>query len=251
MDNGTLLRTDNLTKSFGALVANDEISISVPQGEIRGIIGPNGSGKSTFFNTVSSFYEADSGSVYFNGEDVTGYKPHELAQKGLVRTFQIVQPFEELTVRENLLAVYSGGFRITDEKRARAEEVLELVELEEVAENDAKELSGGQQKLLEFGRVLMLEPECIMLDEPTAGINPALEDRLLKYIEAENEKGTTFIIIEHDMKVMKDTADTVTVFNQGQIIAEGPFDEVKELDTVRDAYLGGTEDDDDIMEVIQ
>lgn len=251
MENGTLLQTDELTKSFGALVANDEISIAVPRGEIRGIIGPNGSGKSTFFNTVSSFYRADSGTVYFDGEDVTNDKPHELAQKGLVRTFQIVQPFEELTVRENLLAVYSGGLRISDEKRARADEVLELVELEEVAENEAHELSGGQQKLLEFGRVLMLEPECILLDEPTAGINPALEKRLLRYIEAENETGTTFVIIEHDMKVMKDLADTVTVFNQGKVIAEGPFDEVKELDSVRDAYLGGGGDEDDIMEVIQ
>jgi len=250
MENSPLVRTEKLKKSFGALVANDEVTMEVSRGEIRGIIGPNGSGKSTFFNTLSSFYQADSGSVYFKSEEVTDLKPHQLPQKGLVRTFQIVQPFEELTVRENLLAAYSSGLRISERKRNRAEEILALIELTELAEDKAKELSGGQQKLLEFGRTLMLDPDCVLLDEPTAGVNPALADRLLDYIKEANDNGTSFVIIEHDMQVMEDISDKVSVFNQGEIIVEGRFEEIKELDSVRDAYMGG-EDDEDIMEVLQ
>jgi ABC-type branched-subunit amino acid transport system ATPase component len=240
-----LLETDGLTKTFGALVANDGISMSVEEGEVRGVIGPNGSGKSTFFNTVTGFYATDGGTVTFDGTDVTGWAPHRIAQRGLARTFQIVSPFEDLTVKENLLAVHTPGIRVSDEKRDRADEILEFLQIDHVADNEASDLSGGQQKLLELARVLMLDPSCIMLDEPTAGVNPALQERIVDRLQEMNERGTTFVIVEHDMKLIEEFADTVTVFDQGRIIAEGSFEDMKGDERVIDAYLGGGEDADD------
>lgn len=236
----TLLATDGLTKRFGALVANDHISIQVPRGEIRGIIGPNGSGKTTFFNTLTGYHAADKGTVTFDGTDITGWKPHEIARRGLGRTFQIVSPFRNMTVRQNLLAAQTP--RGVD-KDARADEILEFLEIDHIAEDQASSMSGGQQKLLELGRILMLDPACILLDEPTAGVNPALEKRIMAHIHELNDEGTTFVIIEHDMSVMRTLADTITVFDQGANIVEGTFDEVKADEQVREAYLGKAADD--------
>lgn len=233
-----LLEVDGLIKEFGALVANDHVTLSVPEGEVRGIIGPNGSGKSTFFNTLTGFYRSDGGTVVFDDEDVTGWKPHRIAQRGLARTFQIVSPFEDLTVRENLLAVHTSGVRVTDEKKRRADDVLEFLEIDHIAENEASDMSGGQQKLLELARVLMLDPKCILLDEPTAGVNPALQDRILDRLEEMNERGTTFVIVEHDMSLIERFADTISVFDQGSVIAEGRFEDVTADARVREAYLG-------------
>jgi ABC-type branched-subunit amino acid transport system ATPase component len=233
-----LLETSDLTKKFGAVVANDRVSLSVDDGEIRGVIGPNGSGKSTLFNTITGFYKPDGGSVTFDGTDVTGMKPHEIAREGLVRTFQIASPLPELTVRQNMLSVYTPGFRISAEKREKAEETMEFLKIDHIKENEAGEISGGQKKLLELGRALMLEPKVILLDEPTAGVNPALQDEILERLRAMNEQGTTFVIVEHDMRLIDEFVDSVTVLAQGQIIAEGSFQEVKQLPEVRDAYLG-------------
>lgn len=235
----TLFETKNLVKSFGHLVANDGISLNVEEGEIRGIIGPNGSGKSTFFNCVTGFYSVDEGSVRFNDEEITGESPHAVAQKGLCRTFQIPRPFEDLTVRENLLAVHSNALRVSGSKREKAAEVMELLDIDHLGDADASGLSGGQQKLLELARILMLDPKCILLDEPTAGVNPALQSRILGYLQEMNEQGTTFIVIEHDMSVIEDICDEVTVFHQGQAIVSGSFAEVSGDDAVRDAYLSG------------
>ncbi|WP_236642382.1 ABC transporter ATP-binding protein [Salinigranum halophilum] len=242
-----LLETDGLTKTFGALVANDGISISVPDGAVRGIIGPNGSGKSTFFNTLTGFYQADGGTVTFDGTDVTGWSTHAIARRGLARTFQIVSPFEDLTVKENLLAVYTPGLRVSREKRDRADEILAFLEIDHIADNEASEMSGGQQKLLELARVLMLDPKCILLDEPTAGVNPALQNRILDRLEEMNRRGKTFIIVEHDMSLIERFADSVTVFDQGRVIAEGSFDEVKGDDRVREAYLGSEAGVEDVL----
>ncbi|WP_396613851.1 ABC transporter ATP-binding protein (plasmid) [Haloferax sp. S1W] len=227
-----------MTKRFGGLVANDNLSLTIDSGEIRGIIGPNGSGKSTFFNVITGFYEKDAGTVVFDGTDITHSKSHEIANRGLVRTFQITTPFEELTVEDNLLAVYSPGLRITNEKRERAASILEFLDIDHVVENKAKELSGGQQKLLELGRVLMLQPKCILLDEPTAGVNPALQDRILEYLKEMNADGTTLVIIEHDMRVIQDITKRVTVFDRGSVIAEGTFEDVSKEVAVQEAYLG-------------
>jgi len=240
-----ILRTNDLTKRFGALTANDEISISIDRGEIRGIIGPNGSGKTTFFNTVTGFYDPDGGEVYFDGEDVTGWATHRLARQGLGRTFQIVSPFENMTVRQNMLAVQTGRDVADERKRERASEILEFLEIDHIADNQASGMSGGQQKLLELGRVLMLDPDLIMLDEPAAGVNPALEERIMDHIHELNDEGTTFVVVEHDMHVMQTLADTVSVFDSGRHIAEGSFEEVSSDERVREAYLGGTGADDE------
>jgi branched-chain amino acid transport system ATP-binding protein len=243
MTNDAILRTENLTKTFGALRANDGISLSVPEGDIRGIIGPNGSGKTTFFNTVTGFYDPDGGTVTFDGTDITGWKPHRIARRGLGRTFQIASPFENMTVRQNLLAVQTA----TDvEKAARADEILEFLEIDHISENQASGMSGGQQKLLELARVLMLDPAVIMLDEPAAGVNPALEERIMDHIRDLNDDGTTFVVVEHDMNVIRSIVDTVSVFDQGSLIAEGTFEEVRQKQRVREAYLGTATDDEEV-----
>ncbi|TKX46455.1 ATP-binding cassette domain-containing protein [Halorubrum sp. SD690R] len=249
-----ILSTEGLTKRFGSLVANDDLSVTVEADTIHGIMGPNGSGKSTFFNTVTGFYRPDGGTVRFDGEDVTDWKPDEIARRGLARTFQIPSPFEDLTVRENMLAVFTGGLRsgvrVPDEKRSRADELLELLDIDHVADQEAGGVSGGQEKLLELGRILMLEPACVMLDEPTAGVNPSLRNRLLDHLETLNDRGTTFVIIEHDMRVIADVCDRVTVFNQGQVLVEGDFESVTSDERVRDAYLGGAADHDASLETL-
>jgi ABC-type branched-subunit amino acid transport system ATPase component len=242
-----LLDTKNLTKKFGALVANDSVDFSVSEGEIRGVIGPNGAGKSTFFNVITGFHEPDEGTVVFDGTDITGWSAPDISQRGLIRTFQITSPLEDMTVYKNLLAAYTPGFRIPDWKHERAEDLLELLEIEHQRDTLAGELSGGQQKLLELGRVLMLEPDCVLLDEPTAGVNPALQERIFDYLQQANEDGTTFVVIEHDMKVISDITSSVTVFDQGSIITEGSFEEVKDDPRVREAYLGTAGDEEAIV----
>jgi len=240
-----ILQTTDLTKQFGALTANDEISLSIDRGEIRGIIGPNGSGKTTFFNTVTGFYKPDGGSVHFDGKEVTGWKPYRLARRGLGRTFQIVSPFKNMTVRQNMLAVQTDDGRSREEKRNRAEEIMEFLEIDHIANNEARGMSGGQQKLLELGRVLMLDPELVILDEPAAGVNPALESRIMDHIHELNRDGTTFMVIEHDMHVMKTLADSVSVFDSGSHITQGNFEDISQDDAVREAYLGGTTAEED------
>jgi len=238
----TILETADLTKTFGALAANDQISFSVERGEIRGLIGPNGSGKSTFFNTITGFYDIDGGSVSFEETDITGWQPHRIAQNGLARTFQITTPFEAMSVRDNLLAVPVEGSEAA--RREKAREILEFLDIDHLAGQKAKEMSGGQQKLLELARVLMLEPDCILLDEPMAGVNPALQERIMDHIRQMNERGTTFVIIEHDMDMIREIADTVSVFDQGRLIAQGDFDEVKRSTRVQEAYLGADQTSD-------
>lgn len=240
-----ILETRNLTKRFGALTANDEISLSIDRGEIRGIIGPNGSGKTTLFNNLTGFYQPTEGSVIFDGTDVTGWKPHRIARAGMARTFQIASPFKNMTVEQNLLAVEAPE-SVTD-KEARADEILEFLEIDHLADDDARGMSGGQHKLLGLARVLMLDPQCILLDEPSAGVNPALEKRILGHIQELNDQGTTFVLVEHDMDVMRTITDSVTVLDQGQIIAEGDFDEVTANERVREAYLGREVDLEEVL----
>lgn len=237
---GTLLQTDGLTKQFGALTANDDITLSVDRGEIRGIIGPNGSGKTTFFNSLTGFYTPDGGTVTFDGTDITGWEPHEIARRGVGRTFQIAAPFGNMTVRQNMLAVQTPD---DIDEHERAQEILEFLEIDHIADDGASGMSGGQKKLLGLGRVLMLDPEMILLDEPTAGVNPALADRILDHLRELNENGTTFMIIEHDMDVLKQIVDTVSVLDQGAHIVQGTFDEVSTDDRVREAYLGSADEE--------
>ncbi|MCU4751441.1 ATP-binding cassette domain-containing protein [Halobacteria archaeon AArc-curdl1] len=245
---GSILETVELRKQFGNLVANDGISLEIEEGEIHGIIGPNGSGKSTFFNTVTGFYDADGGDVIFDDRTITNDSPDKIARSGLGRTFQIASPFRDLTVRENLLSVYTAGLgsglRVSEDKRHRAQDILGQLEIEHIAEHEASDISGGQQKLLELGRILMLDPKCIMLDEPTAGVNPALQNRILEHLRELNEEGRTFVIIEHDMSVISGLTDRVTVFNQGRVVMQGDFETVTSDERVREAYLGEATDPD-------
>ena len=249
-----ILVTEDLRKTFGAVRANDGVSIAIDAGTIHGIMGPNGSGKSTFFNTVTGFYRPDGGSISFQGEEIGGASPDAIARAGVGRTFQIAAPFEDLTVRENLLSVFTsgiiGGLRVSGAKRRRAAELLELLEITHIADETAGGISGGQEKLLELGRILMLEPEVVLLDEPTAGVNPALQQRLIRHLATLNDQGTTFVIIEHDMSVIADICDTVSVFDQGQVLVEGSFDEVTADARVREAYLGAAAPPDTEMDTL-
>lgn len=239
----SILDVADLRKSFNGAVANDGITLSIEAGEFHGIIGPNGSGKTTLFNTVTGFLKPDSGRVRFDGEDIVGLSPDDIARRGLVRTFQVPALFAAQTVRENLLSAYAGGLRdglrTPSRQRERAEELLQLLELESVAETRAVDISGGQQKLLELGRAMMRDPACLLLDEPTGSVNPSLQERLLTYLREVNATGTTIVIIEHDMDVIADVSDRISVLNGGRIITQGTFTEVTSHPDVRDAYLGG------------
>ena len=236
------LEVDGLTKSFGAVRAVDDVTLSFESGDCHGLIGPNGSGKTTLFDLVTGFARPDSGVVRFDGRDVTGESPDRLARRGLVRTFQIVSPFEGLTVRENLHSVYETGLRadirVPESTAERAQAVLDLLDLADVADHEASDISGGQSKLLELGRALMRDPDCLLLDEPTAGVNPAVQERVVDALRAVNDEGTTLVVIEHDMQVVEDIADRITVLNDGRVLTRGSFSSVVENQQVRDAYIG-------------
>ena len=238
----TLLSLEGVSKSFGAVQAVDDVSMTLDRATCHGLIGPNGSGKTTLFNLVSGFEEPDSGTIRFEGEDVTGLRSDLLARRGLVRTFQLVTPFGGMTTRENLHSVYAGGLganvRVPEHTQERAAELLETLGLTGAAETPAEDLSGGQQKLLEIGRALMLDPDCLLLDEPTAGVNPALQERVLDIVREVREAGTTVFVIEHDMHVIDDLADEVTVLADGAVITQDAFEEVTDDARVREAYLG-------------
>ena len=244
-----IVAVSDLTKRFDGTVANDGVTLSIADGAFYGIIGPNGSGKTTLFNVITGFLEPDSGQVTFDGRDITALPPNRIAREGLVRTFQVPTPFESLTVRENLLAAYSGGLasgvRVSPDQRERAAELLDLLDLDAVAEENAGEISGGQQKLLELGRAMMRDPKCILLDEPTASVNPALQERLLEFLDEINNQGTTIVLIEHDMDVISEVCDRLAVLNRGRIVTEGTFAEVTGDPEVRTAYLGVGADETD------
>ncbi len=241
---GPLLEVTGLTKAFGAVHALDDASLSVARGSVTALIGPNGSGKTTLFNVVTGYLRADSGTVRFAGHDVTGVKPAALYRRGLSRTFQQARVFGELTVVENL--VVAGGFalaalfgrRVRAADRERADELLAEFRLDRVADLYATELSYGQRKLLEFAAVLMSRPKLVLLDEPTAGVNPVLIETMERHIRARHAEGITFLIVEHDMNFVMRLCDPVVVLDQGQEICVGAPREVQDDPAVLDAYLG-------------
>ncbi|QHS16951.1 ABC transporter ATP-binding protein [haloarchaeon 3A1-DGR] len=234
----TVLSVDDVTKRFGGIVAVDGLDLAIEEGELVGLIGPNGAGKTTTLNLITGFLDPDEGTVSLNGEDVTGASPDAVSKRGIGRTFQISKPFGRLSVYENLLVpnVSCGPA----EQEARIERLLEELHLEEVRENRADELSGGQKKLLELARVLMLEPDLILLDEPAAGVNPVLMDDIMDDIRRINANGTAILVIEHDMSVISELCERVVVMNAGRNIASGTFEEIRDDEKVREAYLGGT-----------
>jgi branched-chain amino acid transport system ATP-binding protein len=254
--NGAALQIEELFKHFGGIRAVDGATFGVVPKSITALIGPNGAGKTTLFNLVTGFYRPDRGSVRFDGQEVFGQPPYELARRGMVRTFQITKALAAMPVIDNMMlaAPNQPGERFRDlvfkpravrarekEVRERAMELLELFNLTKLADDYAGTLSGGQRKLLELARALMAEPTLLLLDEPMAGINPTLGARLLDHMQQlRRERGVTFLFIEHDMEVVMNHSDRIVVMAEGRVIAEGEPDEVRQDRRVIDAYLGGT-----------
>ena len=240
----TLLAVDGITKVFGGVRAVDNTSLEVEEGSITALIGPNGSGKTTLFNIITGYLKRDEGTVTFDGADVTGLNPGKLYRQGLTRTFQQARVFPQLSVQENL--VVAGGYswgqlfksRVTKADRERAAVLLEEFRLAPVADLLASELSYGQRKLLEFAAVLMSSPRLVLLDEPTAGVNPVLIETMERHIRERNAAGITFLIVEHDMGFVMRLCNPVIVLNQGTPIFKGEPSEVQSNPLVLDAYLG-------------
>jgi branched-chain amino acid transport system ATP-binding protein len=227
----------DLRKAFGGVQAVDGCSFTVPAGKISGLIGPNGSGKTTTFNLLTGIIAPDDGQVIYRGEDLTGLKPHQIFGKGITRTFQVTRIFREMTVLENMLSV--TGLAVPDRQaRERAEELIAFVNLTRLRSEYGGRLSYGQQKLLEFARALMTDPDLILLDEPAAGVNRTLLQHLLDQIHRLQESGKTILIVEHDMNVIMNHCERIFVMDYGVKIAEGPPAEIQRDERVLDAYFG-------------
>lgn len=244
----------NIRKRLGGLLVIDDISLSVPLGSLCGIIGPNGAGKSTLFALISGFQPSDSGEVIFEGIPIDGLSAERRAQLGLARTFQVPRPFVHLTVRENLAvgaqnqageqllsAFFRGGLVSKQEKHVfeRVDRVIDFLKLGPVATQPAGRLSGGQRKLLELGRALMMEPRFILLDEPFAGVNPVLIDQISDRIAAANARGIGFLIVEHNLSSLARLVDRMVVMDRGRLIADGTPNDVLDNAMVQEAYMGG------------
>jgi len=252
----TPLRVEGVSKHFGGITAVDGATFEVERGTLTGLIGPNGAGKSTTFNLITGMLTPDAGTVSFEGEDITGLEPYEIADRGLVRTFQIARELQEMTVLENMMLAPKGqrGERlwrsvlpvarrgVVDQETElldRVWEILEFFEIEHLAEEYAGNLSGGQRKLLEMARALLTDPDVLLLDEPFAGVNPTLERRLLDHVHELRDRGYTFLLVEHDMDLIMENCRHVVVMHQGRILTEGTPEEVKTDEEVIEAYLGG------------
>lgn len=230
-----LLEVDGLVKRFGGIVALDDVTFDLETGPITGVIGPNGAGKTTLFNLISGFYAPSAGSISLRGERIDGLRMHEIANRGIGRTFQITRPFGQMTVRENL--VVSNYDLEPAERDRRVDEVLDVVELAHQEHTLARNLSGGQQTLLGLGRVLVRDVDLVLLDEPAAGVNPKLVDRIADLIETTSDE-RTYMIVEHDITLVSRLCERVLVLNEGRLIADGPIEEIKEDERVKHAYLG-------------
>ena len=249
-----MIEVRNLHRHFGGFHAVDGASLEIATGSITGLVGPNGAGKTTLFNVVAGVLPPTSGQVFMAGEDITGLPPHTLFHKGLLRTFQIAHEFSSMSCRENLMMVpggqtgetlwntWFGRKRIADEERAlraKADEVLEFLTIEHLADHKAGQVSGGQKKLLELGRTMMVDARIVFLDEVGAGVNRTLLNTIGDaIIRLNTERGYTFCMIEHDMDFIGRLCDPVIVMAEGKVLAKGTIDEIKADERVIEAYLG-------------
>ena len=249
-----MLKIKDLNKSFGGLKAVNNVNLEIEKGSITGLIGPNGAGKTTLFNTIAGLYAPDNGDVYLEEKNIAGLKPHELFSMGVLRTFQIAHEFVSLTVLENLMMVPGNqrgekliyalfgdkAVKKEEEKiRDKAIEVIEFLNLKHLTQEIAGNLSGGQKKLLELGRTMMVEANLVLLDEVGAGVNRTLLNEISDAILRLNkERNYTFFVIEHDMDLIEKICDPVIVMAEGSVLFEGKFAEVKSNEEVIEAYLG-------------
>ncbi len=230
-----ILELDRVVKRFGGVAAVNAVSLALTPGRIYGLIGPNGSGKTTLFNCITGVERCDDGEIRLKGRRIEGLKPHQIFHLGVGRTFQVIRVFPELTALENLLVVTTGDYEAA---RRRAQELLALVRLERLAGEFAGNLSYGQQKLVEFVRVLMTDPELILLDEPAAGVNRTLLNELLDAVRRLRDQGKTVLLVEHDMKVVMGLCETVFVLDHGEKLAEGAPGVIQADERVVEAYFG-------------
>ena len=254
--NDPILVADNVRRAFGGLVAVDVEHLEVQRGAITALIGPNGAGKTTFFNLLTNFDEPDTGDRFFEGNDLLGVSAYKVANLGMVRTFQLTKSLSKMTVIDNMRL---GGTEQAGESffRAllpflwrrqeaeiteRADALLERFKLSHMRDEFAGTLSGGQRKLLEMARALMVRPNIVMLDEPMAGVNPALKQSLLDHVKGLRDEGMTVLFVEHDMDMVQEISDWVVVMAEGRIIAEGPPESISSNQAVVDAYLGSHHD---------
>jgi neutral amino acid transport system ATP-binding protein len=253
-----ILVADNVTRQFGGLTAVDVAHVEIPRGQITALIGPNGAGKTTFFNLLTGFDKPNTGTWIFDGKNLAGVASYKVARMGMVRTFQLTKALSLLTVMENMRLGYQNQtgenplaamFRWVWRKQENqvteiATELLTRFKLNDKSEDFAASLSGGQRKLLEMARALMTKPTMVMLDEPMAGVNPALTQSLLDHIKGLKSEGMTVLFVEHDMHMVRHISDWVIVMAEGKIVAEGPPAEVMKNPAVIDAYLGAHHDSD-------
>ena len=242
---GVMLQARGLDKSFGGIRAVNDCSFDIEEGTITSLIGPNGAGKTTTFNLINNVIKPDSGSVKFEGTNITNKMPHKLTRLGIGRTFQVTRALDDMTVLENMVVGSSTdnlraiiGSRMLDSEIERALSLLEFVGIEQYAYSRAELLSYGQRKLLEFSAVLMSNPRLVMLDEPAGGVNPALLERMVDRVRQLNGQGLTFFIVEHNMDLVMDLSDSVIVMAHGEVLIHGTPEEVQNDGRVLDAYLG-------------